>query len=74
VLDERFADFVTAADAAMVRLLGTPAPDLEALTLKIALIGKHQAWEISGGEKCMAWLEADARRLAVAGASRQTGS
>ncbi|HEX6374452.1 MAG TPA: hypothetical protein VFZ91_01900 [Allosphingosinicella sp.] len=63
-LDERFAGFVNAADSAMLRLLGTPAPDVGALAVKTALIADHQVWEISGGEDCLAWLEADARWLA----------
>jgi hypothetical protein len=49
----------------MLRLLETPAPDLEALVVKIALIGEHLVWELDGGEECLAWLEADARRLAT---------
>jgi hypothetical protein len=73
-LDDEFAGFVDAADGAMLRLLGTPAPDLDALVLKIALIGDHLVWEMTGGEDCLAWLEADARRLARAGTGRQSGS
>jgi hypothetical protein len=64
-LDDEFAGFVDAADAAMLRLLGTPVPDLEALAVKIALVGEHRVWELDGGEECLAWLEADARRLAA---------
>jgi hypothetical protein len=66
-LEERFAGFVDAADAAMLRLLKTPAPDLDALALKIALIADHLVWELDGGEECLAWLEADARGLPAHG-------
>jgi hypothetical protein len=37
-----------------------------ALAVKISLIGDHLVWELEGGEECMVWLEADARRLAAA--------
>jgi hypothetical protein len=65
-LDERFGEVVEAADEAMLKLLEAPAPDLEALAEKISLIGDHLVWELDGGEECMVWLEADARRLAGA--------
>lgn len=65
-LDERFGEVVEAADAAMLKLLEAPAPDLEALAEKISLIGDHLVWELEGGEDCLVWLEADARRLAGA--------
>ncbi|MET1111943.1 MAG: hypothetical protein ABWX67_10505 [Allosphingosinicella sp.] len=48
----------------MLALLAAPAPDLEALAMKIALISAHLVWENEGGEDCLAWLEADVRRLA----------
>jgi|GEM_PF-2913565 len=64
-LDEEYGFFVNAADAAMLRLLETPAPDLEALVVKIGLISEHAVWESDGGEERLAWLEADARRLAA---------
>jgi hypothetical protein len=63
-LDERFGEVVDAADAAMLALLEAPAPDLEALAVKISLIADHLVWELEGGEDCLVWLEADARRLA----------
>lgn len=65
-LDDEYGLFVNAADAAMLRLLETPAPDLEALVLKIGLISAHSVWENDGGEECLVWLEADVRRLAGA--------
>jgi hypothetical protein len=63
-LEDAYGERDSAFDAAMLRLLETPAPDLEALVVKIALIGEHLVWEMSGGEDCLAWLEADARWLA----------
>jgi hypothetical protein len=65
-LDARFGEVVDAADEAMLALLEAPAPDLDALAVKISLIGDHLVWELEGGEDCMVWLEADARRLAAA--------
>lgn len=50
--------------AALRRLLRTPAPDLAALSVKIGLVIDHLAWELTGGEACMAALRRDARRLA----------
>ena len=44
---------------AMLALLETLAPDLEALAVKISLIGD----QLEGGEDCLVWPEADARRL-----------
>jgi hypothetical protein len=62
-LEDAYGKRDSAFDAAMLRLLETPAPDLEALVVKIALTGEHLVWEMSGGEECLEWLEADARRL-----------
>jgi len=62
-LNDAYGERVSAFDAAMLALLEAPAPDLEALAVKIALIAKHRVWELDGGEECLAWLEADARRL-----------
>lgn len=69
-LDDEYALFVSAADAAMVRLLEAPAPDVGAMAVKIGLIARHRALELDGGEECLAWLEADARRLARAETER----
>jgi hypothetical protein len=63
-LDARFGKIVDKTDEAMLALLEAPAPDLEALELKISLIADHLVWELEGGEDCLVWLEADARRLA----------
>ncbi|HET9639519.1 MAG TPA: hypothetical protein VFP12_09960 [Allosphingosinicella sp.] len=65
-LDARFGEVVDAADSAMLALLEAPAPDLEALAVKISLIADHLVWELEGGEECLVWLEADVRRLARA--------
>jgi hypothetical protein len=65
-MDAEIWVFVGAADRAMLRLLEAPAPDLEGLVVKISLISEHRVWENDGGEECLVWLEADARRLAVA--------
>jgi hypothetical protein len=64
-LDARFGEIVDSVDEAMLSLLRAPAPDLEALAVKISLIGDHLVWELEGGEECLVWLEADARRLAA---------
>jgi hypothetical protein len=64
-LDERYGEVVDAADVAMLALLEAPAPDLEALAVKISLTADHLVWELEGGEDCLVWLEADARRLAA---------
>jgi hypothetical protein len=52
-------------DAAIKRLLRTPAPDLPALALKLDLLVAQQAWEMSGGESCLAAIRQDAHRLAA---------
>lgn len=49
-LDERFGEVARATDAAMLALLEAPAPDLEALAVKISLIADHLVWEMDGGE------------------------
>lgn len=59
-MDER----LDALGPALLRLLGAPAPDLEALVVKIETIIAHEAYSTSGGEGCLADLCRDARRLA----------
>ena len=49
---------------ALRRLLRTPAPDLPALSLKIDLAVDHEIAELTGGDRCLAVLKQDARRLA----------
>jgi hypothetical protein len=53
----------TRHDAALKRLLRVPAPHLAALADKLQLAVSQQAWELIGGDACMAALIADARRL-----------
>jgi len=50
-------------DAALKRLLRVPAPHLAALADKLELAVDQQAWELTGGDGCMAALIADARQL-----------
>lgn len=52
-------------EAAMLRVVALPAPNLEGLAFKTALIGDHRLWEVEGGEDGLATLEVDARRLAA---------
>ena len=63
VLEERLADHHCARLAAIKRLMRIPAPDLPALGLKIELAVDHQVHELTGGERCMAILKTDVRRL-----------
>jgi hypothetical protein len=51
-------------DAALKRLLRTPAPDLPALALKIELAVDEEVATLAGGERCLAVLKADGWRLA----------
>jgi hypothetical protein len=52
-------------DAALKRLLRTPAPDLPALALKIELIVDEEVATLAGGDRCLAVLKADGWRLAA---------
>jgi hypothetical protein len=52
-------------DAALQRLLATPAPDARTLADKIDLLIAHQAWELTEAETILTTLSADARRLAA---------
>lgn len=65
-LDEISGDHLGAFYAALRRLLRTPAPDVPALALKIELAVDHEVGTLTGGERCLAALKADARRLAGA--------
>ena len=63
-------------NAALKKLLRTPAPacpeprrGAAALAFKLELTIEHLAWELTGGERCMAALLQDARRLAASPAS-----
>ena len=64
-VEKRFNDRVVLVCRGLRRLLKTPAPDLEALALKIELIVDQDVASLSGGPSCMAVLKADARRLAM---------
>jgi hypothetical protein len=66
-LDDAFGRLEDLRLAALRRLLRAPAPDLAALALKIDLLIDDQAWELTGAERCLARLRADARGLANAG-------
>ncbi|MET1111886.1 MAG: hypothetical protein ABWX67_10215 [Allosphingosinicella sp.] len=59
-MDER----LDALGPALLRLLAAPAPDLEALAVKIETIVAQEAWSTSGSEDCLTDLARDARRLA----------
>ena len=65
--EEAAGDLECARLAALRRLLRTPAPDLPALALKIALIVDNEAWDLTGAEPCLAALKTDARRLLACG-------
>lgn len=51
-------------DAAIRRLLRTPAPDVRALAVKLELLFAQQAWEMNGSELCLAAILRDAQRPA----------
>lgn len=61
--EDAFGDRLDAFYAALRRLLRTPAPDFEALSVKIVLAVDHEVGTLAGGEPCLAALKADARRL-----------
>ncbi len=65
-LEEHLNDLADATTAAIMRLLGIPAPDLPALALKIVLAVDHSIVENDGGDRCLAVLKGDARRFAAA--------
>jgi hypothetical protein len=50
--------------AALERLLGTPAPDLGAVSLKLELILRHSVFESSFADACFTVLQEDVRRFA----------
>ncbi len=64
-LDEAFSDHVVACNAALRRLLSVPAPDLAALALKVELAIDHEIAPLGGGERWLAILKQDARRLCL---------
>ena len=66
-LDERFNDLECARLAALRRLLQIPAADLRTLSLKVDLVVDEDVASLTGGERCLAVVKADARRLAHGG-------
>jgi hypothetical protein len=62
--EDRYGDLLVVFDHALKKLLRTPAPDLQALSLKIDLAVDHEVAELTGAEACMAALKRDTRRLA----------
>jgi hypothetical protein len=69
--EHRLNDPECAHFAAIKRLVGTPAPNLDALATKIELVVDYEVGELDGGDRCMAALKADARRLATTPSSRR---
>jgi hypothetical protein len=63
--EDRLNALDRARDAALKRLLRTPAPDLPALALKIELAVDEEVATLAGGERCLAVLKADGWRLAA---------
>jgi hypothetical protein len=66
-VDETSGDHLGTFISALQRLMRTPAPDLPALALKIEFLVDHEVGSLSDGERCLAALRADARRLADQG-------
>ncbi len=64
--EDRFGRLASRCDAAMCRLLRTPAPDVGALAVKLKLTVRHHVWELADREACLAALLSDAHRLAEA--------
>ncbi|HEY0085892.1 MAG TPA: hypothetical protein VGB65_08265 [Allosphingosinicella sp.] len=62
-LEDRFGDIDSLRLAALRRLFQVPAPDLEALALKLELAVADQAWELEGCESCLDAMAKDARQL-----------
>jgi hypothetical protein len=62
--EDRLNELEIAQSSALKRLLCTQAPDLPALALKIDLAIDQEVATLDGGERCLAVLKADARRLA----------
>ena len=62
--DELYDRALGRHNAALARLLRTPAPDAGAAAAKLDLILRHQVFELTFGEACLAALGRDLRRLA----------
>ena len=63
-IDERFNDLEGLRIDALKRLLRVPAPHLRSLSLKIDLTVDEEVATLTDGDRCLAMLKADARRLA----------
>jgi hypothetical protein len=62
--DDRYDRALGRHNAALARLLRTPAPDLAAVARKLDLILRHTVFELTFGEACLAALQRDVRRFA----------
>src|SRR3954447_84853 len=54
-------------NSARRRLLRTAAPSLAAFAAKLDLLVQHEAWELTGGDLCIAALRRDAHWFAALG-------
>ena len=63
--EDRLNALDSARDAALKRLLRTPAPNLPALAQKIELVVDEEVATLAGGEQYLAALKADGWRLAA---------
>jgi hypothetical protein len=52
-------------NAALKKLLRTPAPGAAQLATKLDLLVRHEMWELTGAETCLSAMREDARRLAA---------
>jgi hypothetical protein len=66
-IEEGFNDLECLRIDALKRLLRVPAPNLRSLSLKVDLTVDEEVATLTGGERCLAMLKADARRLAYGG-------
>lgn len=64
--EEEYGERLDARCEALRRLWRTPAPDLDALALKIDLAIEHELGMLAGGATCLAAIQGDAQRLAAA--------
>lgn len=64
--EEEYGERLDARCEALRELWRTPAPDLDALALKIDLAIEHELGMLAGGATCLAAIQGDAQRLAAA--------
>jgi hypothetical protein len=62
-VERGLAERLDALDPALLRLVHMPAPDLEAVLIKIGLIEEHEVATLDGGEDCLAALRRDVAGL-----------